>query len=259
MKTGSARLVLLSSFCLASLLLAAARAQEEAAWKSTLALGANFTDGNTESSLYNADLSAERTGDPNEFRTGAMFAYGEKDDDKTEERAKAFAQYNRLVSERTFGYVNGEAAYDDIANVDYRLIVGPGMGRYFLKSDARTLSAEAGASYIREQIKDVITNADGTTASDTATDDRFVLRVAERYETSLGDASRLWQSAEYLPEFEDFGNYLLNTEIGIDVPINSKFDLRVSALDQYNSEPPEGSEKNDITVKAALVWRISGH
>lgn len=61
---------------------------------------------------------------------GAEFFYGETEDETTTEKARAHAQHNVLFGERSYGYVHAEASYNDIADIDYRVIVGPGIGYY---------------------------------------------------------------------------------------------------------------------------------
>ena len=59
---------------------------------------------------------------------------------------------------------------------------------------------------------------------------------------------------EYLPEFEDFGNFLLSLEAGIEADINDKFSLRVVVKDRYDRTPAPGKEENDFELIAGLKY-----
>lgn len=83
-------------------------------------------------------------------------------------------------------------------------------------------------------------------------------RIAQRYKQSVGDASKLWEAVEYLVELGDAGRYLLNAQVGVDVPINSHFDLRFSIVDKYDSQPTPDTEANDLSIRVALVYRLLG-
>ena len=221
-------------------------------WESSVAVGANVTRGNSETMLLNGSAVTERKGGVNEFRFSLEGNYGETEvvqSDGTEEtqtnvqNAKGAATYRRLFNDRLYGALNAELSHDDIADIDYRLITGPAVGYYFIKSDRNTLSGETGINYIKDKVAGV-------------EDDRFALRFAERSEHKLGASSKVWQSVEYLPTVDDFGNYLLNAEIGAEAAMTTKLSLRVVAQDKYNSEPSPGKDENDLTVIAGVSYKL---
>jgi putative salt-induced outer membrane protein YdiY len=200
----------------------------------------------------NGSAIAERKGGKNEFTLGIEGNYGESevvesdgqgDTVKNVENAKGYAKYRYLLTERNYAYLNGEVMYDSIADVDYRVTVGPGLGRYFVRSDADTLAGEFGVAWITDKVGDV-------------EDDRVALRAAQNYEHKFGEKSRVWESVEYLPQADDFDNYLLNAEIGAEAMMNSRLSLRVVAQDKYNSTPAPGKEENDLSVTAGFGYKI---
>jgi hypothetical protein len=101
-------------------------AQEDDAWERSVALGFSLTDGNSETLGLNVGANADRAWDENELSFGASYSYGEVDgedgNETTKDNATADAQYNRLFSERNYGYVAASFLYDDIADIDYRII-----------------------------------------------------------------------------------------------------------------------------------------
>lgn len=226
---------------------------EEPEWKRSTAIGLNITSGNSDTSLLNVDLSAERKGSAHELILDSRIAKGETDDETTEENANARAQYNYLVTDRAYLYLNLDYLYDSIALIDYRVTAGPGAGYYFKKDDKCNFSMELGAAYITE--KNDLANTVNTAAIDD-TEDSINLRAVSRYEYALSETARIWEVFEYLAEFEDFDLYLINYEIGIDAAINSHFTLRLVFEDKYDNNPAPGIEKNDIIVKSALVCNL---
>jgi putative salt-induced outer membrane protein len=221
-------------------------------WDTSATAGINLTRGNSRTLLANGRILTERKWDQNEVRFGADANYGENEITTTNntkkmetnvQNARVFAEYRRLLTDRLFAYLNGELLTDDIADIDYRLTVGPGLGYYFIKTDQATLSGEIGTAYIREKIE-------GTT------DDRMVLRVAERGEAKISPTAKVWESVEYLPAFEDFGLYLLNSEIGVEAIMTSRMSLTLSAQDKYNSQPAPGRDQNDIMVVGGVTWKL---
>ena len=227
----------------------------EPLWKTTVAAGANVTRGNSETMMYNGSVVSVFKQNENEARVGMEANYGEtqvtqgagtnavKKTDTNVNNVRGFGEYRRLLSERNYAYVNGEVLQDDIAGIDYRFMVGPGLGRYFLMSDSQKLSGEAGVAYIQSK-------------QDGVTDDTVALRLAERYEQKVSATSSVWESAEYLPSTKDFSRCLINAEVGAEAAMNAKLSLRVVVQDKYNSDPAPGKEQNDLAVIAGLTYKL---
>ncbi len=226
---------------------------QEPEWKQNVALGLNRTSGNSDTSLYNIDFNTQRKGTTREFIAKAKYAYGESEDTTTEENANATAQYNFLMTDRTYSYINADYKYDNIAHIDYRITVGPGLGYYFIKNPTQNFSIELGAAYIETKLD--ITNTVGATAIDD-TEDSINLRVVSKYDWQISKSARLWEALEYLPEFEDFDVYLINYELGVEAAINSKLSLRLVFEDKYDNNPAPGIKKNDVIIKSALVCNL---
>jgi putative salt-induced outer membrane protein len=227
---------------------------EEKPWKAQAVLGLNLTSGNSDSRLYNGELSFERKSDKHEVFLKTIFAYGKTEDEVSEDNGKLSAQYNNLLNKQIYLYINTDIEYDEIAMLDYRLIAGPGIGHYFIKSDALTLKAEIGASYLQEKID--LPDTEETEVSVDDDDDAIALRVTQQFEWHITKTSKIWESVEYLPEFEDFDIWILNSEIGVESAINTSLNLRVSLLNQYDSNPAPGIKENDLTLKAGLVFNL---
>ncbi len=213
-------------------------------WKTSLSLGASATDGNSETLTINAGVLAETKSEVDSWRLGVDGQYGEVGPSKTNEQVKAFAGYRHTISGRTYGLMDVTLSYDDIADIDYRLIVSPGLGYYLLKDAAQTLGLELGPSYIKEEVGGV-------------EDDYIAVRIAERYDRKLSDTAKCWQAVEYLPSVDDFqDDYLLNVEVGVEAQINATASIRLVVKDAYDSTPAPGREKNDLTVLAALAYTL---
>lgn len=223
-----------------------ATAQDTEGWVSQAAVGVNLTDGNSETKQLTIDFNGQRTEKPNEVIVGAGYAYGEsarEGDDKTIDNGKAFGQYNRFMTENSYGFLRTEYSTDDIADVDYRVKVSPGMGYYLLQDEKNSIAMELWPAWVAEKVGG-------------ETDDAIVLRFAERGDHKLGDAVRVFHSLEYLPEFEDFGSYLLSGELGVDSSMSARLSLRVVLKDAYDSEPAVGRDKNDLTLTAGVVYKL---
>jgi putative salt-induced outer membrane protein len=214
-------------------------------WDASAALGLTLTRGNSRTVLINGDIQANKKWDlgKNELKLGANGTYGENNGIENNEQLRGYGQFNRLITERLFGYFRLEGLHDGIAKVDYRLTVSPGAGYYILKNTSTSLSAEVGPGFIYEKLAG-------------RTRDYFTLRLAERFDQKLGEHAKLWQSVEILPQVDDFSNYLINSEIGIDTAITKHLSQRTFIQDTFHSRPAPGREKNDIKLVAAIAYKF---
>jgi len=212
-------------------------------WEGSAGIGATMTQGNSDTVMFTARVQGLRKWDQNELNLGLDVTYGESNNQKNNDSQRVYGQYNRLVSDRAFGYVLADLLHDDIADVSYRLNVGPGIGYYFIKKDRMILSAEGGPSFVFEEVG-------GQSKSYVSA------RVAEKFEYKLSDRARLWQKAEFLPQVDDLSNYLFNFEIGIETDITKSVKLEFYIVDNYDNEPAAGRKKNDIKLVAGVKYKF---
>lgn len=221
-------------------------------WVSGLTMGLNMSRGNSETLLSSGALTTERKGLENEFRFGVEGNYGEtkvkKDDGREEtetnvQNARGYGDYKRLLDDRLYAYINTELSHDEIADIRYRFIIGPGLGYYLLRDDVQSLGVEAGMAFIKDKVGET-------------TDDRFAARAAERYERKIGETSKIWEAAEYLPTVDDVDNYLINAEAGAEAMMNARLGLRIVLQDKYNNRPAPGKDANDLSLIGAVTVRL---
>ena len=232
---------------------AAEKKAEEAAapkdgWTTALNAGLTVTDGNSETLAANAGLVTEGQKEGlGSVLAGVEANYGESTVDEVKDttvnNAKAYANGKKTLSERTFAYLDGSALFDDIALIDYRATLGPGLGFYVVKNDKHTLSFEAGPSYVWEKV-------------DGASDDYLALRFAERGTCQISQTAKLVQSLEYLPEASDFNSYLLSGEVGVEASMTERVSLRLVLQDKYDSTPAATAERNDLSLIAGLGFKL---
>jgi putative salt-induced outer membrane protein YdiY len=213
-------------------------------WTGSASAGLTLTSGNSDTLLFTAKLLASRKWDArNELDLGADATYGENEDLKNNEAIHGFAQYNRLFTDRAFGYLRLDALHDDIADVYYRVTLGPGVGYYFIKNERTFLRGETGPAVVFE-------NQGGEEQT------YLTLRLADRFEHKLSETAKIWQSAELLPEVGDWENFIINAEIGIEVAINTRWSLKTYLQDTYDNEPAEDRLKNDLKLVAAIAYKF---
>lgn len=241
--------------CACSLLATAAFGQQAAItnappastpWDVSAAAGLTLTRGNSETLLFTANLLGAKKWDygKNELNLGADAVYGENDSTKNAESVHGYGQYNRLFTERLFGYLRLEGLHDAIADIDYRVMISPGAGYYFIKQTNTTFRAEVGPGYIYEQ------DSNGETRS------YMSLRLAERFEHRFNESVKIWEAVEVLPQVDRFSNYIINAEAGVETTMTKKLSLLTYIQDSYHNEPAAGRLKNDLKLVSAVKYKF---
>jgi len=230
---------------------AAQDAEKPEGWQSSVAVGAVVNSGNSENMTVNGALAGSVETDANELRLGVEANYGEAEveqgdgtviDETNTQNGRAYVNYKQKL-DRLYAYSDNSVFHDEIADIDSRLILGLGGGVYVVETENTKIGLEAGASWIREDLAD--------------DDDSFwAARFAGRLDEVLSETAKLWAAVEYLPETDDFDNYLLNAEAGLEAALNSHLSLRLVVQDRYDSVPPAGKEDNDVSVVSQLVYTL---
>jgi hypothetical protein len=107
------------------------------------------------------------------------------------------------------------------------------------------LSAEIGPGYIREQLGD-------------ETESFITLRMGEKFHYAISPVAKVWETIEFLPQVDNFNNYIINFETGIDAALtkDKNLSLRTVLRDSYNSFPAAGRLRNDLQVITGLAYKF---
>jgi putative salt-induced outer membrane protein YdiY len=229
-------------------------------WETSAAAGLTLTRGNSETLLGTLSLNSSRKWPRDEVLLGASGTYGEqtteqperkadgtfilKDDtDATAANVQAFGQYNHLFNEEFYGGARLSGLHDRIADVKYRITFSPLAGYYAIKNPTTQLAFEAGPSFVAEKQGD-------------EKNEYIALRLAERFEHKFSARAKMWQSVEYMPQIDRWGNYIINFEIGAEASLTEKLSLRGVLQDTYDGEPAPGRKNNDVKLITSLVYKF---
>ncbi|MBF0197065.1 MAG: DUF481 domain-containing protein [Planctomycetes bacterium] len=219
-------------------------AAEDSEWSHSLSLGLNFSRGNTESTQFNTDYDGVRETEHSKLALDASIYFGEENDEKTSDAYSFGAQYNRTISERAYWLVDISYDVDNIADLDYRLQVGPGLGYSVIQSEKANLDLEAGLGYQSQQYN----NLEST--------DAMAWNAAEKWSYQLNESAKVWQGLELSGDVSEGDDYLLGAEIGVETKIAGSFNLKAVLEDQYSNIPAPGKKKNDIRLTTTLVYNF---
>jgi putative salt-induced outer membrane protein YdiY len=217
-------------------------------WHTTASINAAVSRGNADTLLMGAAINSLRKWDKNEIALGADGTFGSNSDPTTRKETTTaqnyglYAQYNRMLSDRVYLGVRSDARQDRIAFIDYRATVAPALGYYVVRNDRLKLKLENGPAFIFERLKGA------------GTANYLTLRVAEEVQWKINDRASIVQSMEYLPQVEDFGNYVVNLNLSLSTKITEKASATITFQDFYRSVPAPGRRGNDLRLMAGISY-----
>lgn len=233
----------------------AEEAAKKTGWSTSLSVGANMATGNSETRGLNGSLISEFTSALYDSRLGIEDNYSSaktrKEEggvettskDTTADNTKLFVNIKRKF-DRNYISSDNSLFRDKPADIDSRLVVGLGFGRFLVNNATTKWAGDLGLAYLREDLKD------------TETDDSVAYRASTRIDQKLTDTSKCWGSAEYITKANDTADYLLNTEAGVEAALSTKLNLRFVIQDRFDSQPPTDREKNDMITTAAIAYKL---
>ena len=215
-------------------------------WDHSGAAGISLATGNADNLGYTLNLLSVYEHDGNTAKLGADWHYAENNGVKNTDSFRAFGKYQVEHDERL--HFGGKTSYlvDNISDINYRIDLGLFAGYYLLKNKHQSLSLEAGPGYAWQDQDGIL-------------DHYATLSFGIQYEYHLSSHSKLWLSTSYTPAIEDFSDYLLSSEAGIDIALNDHWALRSALRHHYDSTPANDKEPNDILVTIGLRYSLLGY
>jgi putative salt-induced outer membrane protein YdiY len=153
-----------------------------------------------------------------------------------------FAKYDRFWTEKLYGYVSNKLEHDRIADLYFRETPSVGLGYQWIETPTTNFFTEAGVGYVFENYDSGGNN------------DYVSVRLAYHLEHTFNDRVSGFHNLEYLPAFEDPGDYNLNTDIGLKIKLTDNFLAQLKFEYKRDSTPAEDALKNDLLYLVGLGW-----
>ena len=167
-------------------------------------------------------------------------AYGESDDEMTDNRMFASLKTDYELNRRLYVYNLGGAAYDAIRKIDFQWETGPGLGYHWVKRTNFVFNTEAGFNYQAQYLEDNLKK------------EIFYLRFAEDATWKITPRLSIDEKFEFFPSTEDFSHYRLRFESNLRYALVNNLSFIVTVLDTYETETAVGVPQNDLQVRSSI-------
>ena len=222
----------------------------ESKWTGAVLAGGSLARGNTHATDLNiaADATLRRDNElqDDRFSLAAAYNFGKQTVNGVESTSSdnwfAQAKYDKFFTDKFYGYALMRYDHDRLAFLNYRLSPGVGVGYQWVESPDFNFSTETGVSYIYEDY------------SNDGTNDRVALRLAYHVDKKLNDKVSVFHNLEYLPSFDNWGDFNLNADAGIRASLTARMFSEFKVVWQYDSTPAPGADNNDLRFLLSIGW-----
>ena len=210
------------------------------AWKDAAELGFTNITGNSRVAMFEAEnlfnYAWKRVG--LELKAGALTS---KEHGKTaDEEYDASEKVTRELAGKLYGYEKFGWDRNHFAGIRDRYASFLGAGDELWSAGNDSVVAETGVGYISEERPD---KTDGFASG----------RLYGKYVRALSKTASFSQDVEYLHNFQDAGDYRLNTETALVASVSAKVSLKASYKWKKVEKPAPGFVRDDSITTVALV------
>lgn len=221
--------------------------KEPRPWEADVSIGYAMSEGNTVSSASSADLYANRRTDDDELTFKGSGSYASTDRTVDTQRLYGMVRYAFSFWERKwYNFYKFEADHDMSANIRYRLLPSTGIGYWFSDRPDFKAMAEIGLGYENTYFRN------GTSSKHEA-----VLVPRAYLERRVFRNAVFSQEVVLYPSLNFPGDFRLHSATSLKNPLTDNVFLRLSFIDDYNSNPSGADTKrNDIQFVTSIGYKF---
>lgn len=200
-------------------------------------------DGNSQLETYHLKSESSYDWKKNKVIFDGQYLYGESQNIRSAEEWSVLGRYERSLSERFALFLGELIESNRFAGYRRRFNTDLGTKISLSKNDYQTTSGEVGYRYTIEKKHPRYL---GETKSS-----KGRLYLETNWKVFKESKFKLW--GEYIPNFTESKDYLLNFEASLGMALNHIFSLKLSYKWMYDNFPPEGKKKHDTLYSTSLV------
>ena len=214
-------------------------------WDKSIELGFNGSAGTSESTSIRAGGYIKRKTDRNKIDLQLLYNQTSSQGTQTQNNAQFDWRHDMLFTDSPWTIFNSVSVfYDEFQAFDLRFAINGGVGYQFIDNEVTNWIGRFGA---------------GTSREYGGPDDRWVPEgvFGSDFTHHLSERQKFYAKVDYYPDWVNFSNYRLVTDVGWELVIDAEMNLslKVSAIDRYDSTP-NGADPNSLNYAVLLLWKL---
>ena len=169
-----------------------------------------------------------------------QFAYGETDDELTDNRMIGSLKTDQELTRHLYLYNLGGVGYDAVRKIDFQWEAGPGLGYHWVKRTNFVFNTEAGLNYQAQYLDDDLKK------------EVVYLRLAEDATWKITPKLSLDERFEFFPSTENLADYRMRFESNLRYAIINNLSFIVTVLDTYETQTARGVPQNDLQIRSSI-------
>ncbi len=217
-------------------------------WTGSVAIGGNYSTGNTERRGAAVSANAVRRTDDTRLTGSFQWVYADDRDPTTREwnltqrRIYGAAEYDYFLSKKLFAYGQGSLENDVFKDLDLRSTIGVGLGYQLYEQDDFKLSAQAGISYVDEK------------RSMSPDQSYIAARVGYGLEWKPIESLTVLSDGQIFPSLEDKDDVYARNDLRLRMKVNEALFAQFQWIVDWDNSPAPGTDPTDQQFFLSAGW-----
>ena len=212
-------------------------------WDGAANVGFSMTTGNTKNTTFTAGVRAEKSSDSDKWTTYMNSLWNRNRvglvNVTTSNAVWGGVRYDRNITKKLFVFGSYDFERDQPQLVNFRSVVGSGLGYHAIKNDRTELDFFGGAAW----------NKTWYIGPNTSTAEALVGNTLKH---KFNDRLKFQQGFTLYPNLTNGGDYRFLFDSTLSADITSRIGWFTTIANRYNSTPRFGAEKNDFLFATGL-------
>jgi putative salt-induced outer membrane protein YdiY len=214
-------------------------------WDMGLELGINGSEGTNNVFSMRAGGHVKRVTPKWKFDSSLAYNKNNSNGVETQNNGKHDLRLDRILAESPWTlFVLENLIYDEFQAWDVQLSLNTGVGYQIFKTPTLDLLGRVGAGATRE-------------FGGAENDWQPTALLGVDYNHQLTKTQKLTAKVDYFPEWEDFRQYRVVSDLGwqVDLDRPKNVSLKFSVIDRYDSTP-DGVDPNSLDYAVLMIWKL---
>lgn len=212
-------------------------------WDGAANIGFSLTSGNADTATFTAGVRAEKSGESDKWTTYLNTLWNRNKvagiNVTTSNAIWGGLRYDRKISGKLFGFGSFDFERDKPQLLNFRSVIGGGLGYHVIKNDQTELDVFGGAAWNRTWFV-------GSTRSSAE------ILVGNTLKHKFNDRVKFQQGFTFYPNLTQTGEYRFIFDSTLSADVTKRIGWFVTVADRYNSLPLLGIKKNDFLFATGL-------
>jgi putative salt-induced outer membrane protein len=214
-------------------------------WDGAANVGFSLTSGNSKSTTFTAGVRAEKSGKDDKWTTYLNSLWNRNRvgnlNVTTSNAVWGGLRYDRNITKKVFAFGLYDFERDRPQRVNFRSVLGAGLGYHAIKNDKTELDLFGGAAWNNTWF----IGANKSSAE---------VLVGNTLKHKFNERVKFQQGFTLYPSLNDGGEYRFIFDSTLSADVTKRIGMFVTLADRFNSQPLIGVQKNDFLFATGLKW-----